>query len=459
MSGGPRASRWLALAALALALLPAAPPARADGGTAAPPRAQETFDVVWEKLRGSHFDAGEQRVDWAALEATHRPAITGARDLPTLRREINRLLRAVEVSHLALIPAGVLPTDRRKPRPSAGQAGVLAELGLRVAVLEGALHVLQVQPGSAAAQAGIGTGWQVEAIDDWRLDETLGGLAAMPEGRDRELARRQLEMHANGRLDGLAVGEQVSLQLRDGNGQTRQARLAARAAEGTTIRMVPGMPEQTARYNARRVVLADGGCALQVAFDAWAQPAFSGLVGSLREHPDCDRLVLDLRGNPGGQIWTLTAIAGLLYEQATELGTLETADARLKLAVLPRTVAEDGSRLRTLHGPVAVLVDGGSASCSEIFAAALQATGRARVFGERSAGMALPAMTARLPSGDWLYFPTADLRAPDGRRIEGQGVLPDEPARASVADLLAGRDPALEAAFDWLSQQRPGPAP
>ena len=448
-----RGSRWLALAALAVALLPAAPPARADGGRAPPPRAAETFEVVWDKLRSSHFDASEGQVDWAGLEATHRPAITGAADLPALRREINRLLRAVGVSHLALIPAGVVPEHARKPRPRppGAEPGVLAELGLRVALLEGAIHVSQVLPGSAAAQGGIGTGWRVESIDDWRLDEAIASLAAMPEGRGRELARRQLEMHANGRLEGLAVGEQVLLQLRDGNGRPRQAQLAARAAEGTTIRLVPGMPEMTARYRASRVPLADGGCALQVAFDAWAQPAYAGLVASLREFPDCDRLVLDLRGNPGGQIWTLTAIAGLLHDKATDLGTLETANGRLKLAVLPRTVAEDGSRLRTLHGPVAILLDGGSASCSEIFAAGLQASGRARVFGETSAGMALPAMTARLPSGDWLYFPTADLRAPDGRRIEGQGVAPDVPARAGVADLLVGRDPALEAAFDWLS--------
>lgn len=453
------AGAWLAGAALCLAL---APPARADGSARGePPHAEETFEFVWQKLRSSRFDEGRDSVDWAALEAAHRPAITGAGDLPALRREINRLLQAVGVSHLALIPSEAVPGPKRKSRPRApeGQANVRADVGLQVSLLEGGVRVARVLPGSAAAEAGIGTGWTVEAIDDWRMDEVLASLGALPEGRGRRLARLQFEMHADNRLEGLVVGETVALQLRDANGRPREATLAARPSEGTPLRLVPGMPEETARYSAARVPLDGGGCALQVAFDVWAQPAYQQFVASLREHDECDRLVLDLRGNPGGQIWTITAIAGLLYDKPTQLGTMSTDSGRLNLAVLPRRVAEDGSPLRTLHGPVAVLIDHGSASSSEIFAGGLQATGRARVFGDTSAGMALPAITARLPSGDWLYYPTADMTDPAGRRIEGEGVQPDQRASAGVADLLAGRDPALEAALAWLSTSASVPAP
>lgn len=453
------AGGWLAGAALALALL--APATWADGSRGAPPRAEETFEFIWQKLRASRFDEGRDSVDWAALEAAHRPAISGATDLPTLRREINRLLQAVGVSHLALIPSEAVPGPRRKPRPNAptGQAGVRADVGLRLSLLEGRVHVLQVLPGSPAAEAGITPGWTVEAIDDWAMDDVLASLAQLPEGRSRQLARLQFEVHANARLENLVVGEKVVLALRDGRGRTREATLAATPSEGSLLRLVPGMPEQVARYRAGRMALDGGGCALNVAFDVWAQQAYQQFVASLREHPDCDRLVLDLRGNTGGQIWTITAFAGLLYDQPTQLGTMTTDSGRLNLAVLPRRVADDGSRLRTLHGPVAVLLDHGSASSSEIFAGGLQATGRARVFGETSAGMALPAITARLPSGDWLYYPTADMTDPKGRRIEGEGVQPDEAAPPHVADLLAGRDPALEAALRWLSTAKADAGP
>jgi carboxyl-terminal processing protease len=80
----------------------------------------------------------------------------------------------------------------------------------------------------------------------------------------------------------------------------------------------------------------------------------------------------------------------------------------------------------------------------------MQANGRARIFGETSAGMALPAVTARLPSGDWLYFPTGDMKDPKGRRVEGLGVVPDVSIETTVASLRVGGDPAFEAALAWV---------
>ena len=105
--------------------------------------------------------------------------------------------------------------------------------------------------------------------------------------------------------------------------------------------------------------------------------------------------------------------------------------------------------------PVAIVVDGLSASTSEMFAAAMQAIGRARVFGERTAGQALPAMATRLPSGDVLMHVVADFVAPDGTRIEGRGVIPDELVPLTRADLTAGRDAPLEAAIRWMDRPRP----
>jgi carboxyl-terminal processing protease len=65
-------------------------------------------------------------------------------------------------------------------------------------------------------------------------------------------------------------------------------------------------------------------------------------------------------------------------------------------------------------------------------------------------------MATRLPTGDVLLHVTADLVAPDGRRVEGRGVVPDEPAPLRREELLAGRDAALEAAIRWIGGQRCG---
>jgi carboxyl-terminal processing protease len=80
----------------------------------------------------------------------------------------------------------------------------------------------------------------------------------------------------------------------------------------------------------------------------------------------------------------------------------------------------------------------------------MQALGRARIFGTRSAGMALPAAMGRLPNGDVMMHVIADHVDPRGRRVEGVGILPDTPTPLRVDALRAGRDTALEMALAWI---------
>jgi carboxyl-terminal processing protease len=115
----------------------------------------------------------------------------------------------------------------------------------------------------------------------------------------------------------------------------------------------------------------------------------------------------------------------------------------------PRRSDRQGGALAPFGGPVAILVDGLSVSTSEIFAAGLQVLGRARIFGEATAGQALPAMIAQLPNGDVMQYVVADFTAPDGRRIEARGVAPDHHRPLRRGALLAGRDEALADALAW----------
>jgi carboxyl-terminal processing protease len=81
-----------------------------------------------------------------------------------------------------------------------------------------------------------------------------------------------------------------------------------------------------------------------------------------------------------------------------------------------------------------------------------------RVFGEQTAGQALPAVAERLPNGDILYHAIADFRGPSGRSMEGDGVMPDEVVRPARAALLRGEDPALDRAAAWAATA-PAPGP
>jgi len=159
-------------------------------------------------------------------------------------------------------------------------------------------------------------------------------------------------------------------------------------------------------------------------------------------------MVVDLRGNPGGVVALTMGMAGhFVGTPGQSLGRITQRQMDLELRINPRISDQ------RMDGPVAILVDGLSASTSEVFAAGLQGLGRARIFGTQSAGMALPSIFEALPNGDGLQFAIGDLHGPTGLRLEGQGVTPDHLVPLTVEALEAGRDPALEAALGWIETE------
>ncbi len=121
-------------------------------------------------------------------------------------------------------------------------------------------------------------------------------------------------------------------------------------------------------------------------------------------------------------------------------------DSQLKFVIIPRP--------EVFSGPVAVLMDGNSASTSEIFAGGLKDLGRARIFGTKSAAAALPSMIERLPNGDGFQYAVANYISKGGKPLEGLGVTPDQEVHLTREALLTGHDPVVDAALEWIKKQR-----
>jgi carboxyl-terminal processing protease len=161
----------------------------------------------------------------------------------------------------------------------------------------------------------------------------------------------------------------------------------------------------------------------------------------------CDGLIIDLRGNPGGIGGMAMGMAGFLVDKPNlRLGTMYLRDSTLNFVVNPRA--------DVFSGPVAVLVDGCSASTSEIFAGGLKDLGRARVFGTHTAAAALPSAFERLPNGDGFQYAVANYISEGGQPLEGLGVTPDVLVELTPAALLAGHDPVVDAALNWIRRQK-----
>jgi len=153
-------------------------------------------------------------------------------------------------------------------------------------------------------------------------------------------------------------------------------------------------------------------------------------------------VIIDLRGNGGGAIETLTSLAGSFtdqsYEMAKRVGRDKTEAVKVK-AETPRITA-----------PVFVMVDSESASASEMFARDLQARKRAVVIGDNSSGRVNLAQVfpEKVGAYDMVAFGTeiavAKVVMEDGEELENRGVKPNEFCIPTAQDLHQEKDPCLD---------------
>jgi hypothetical protein len=204
------------------------------------------------------------------------------------------------------------------------------------------------------------------------------------------------------------------------------------------------------------------------AYRAQLDAALAGAAG-------LQRLLIDLRGNTGGSLNLAVRLGDHLFDRQRAFGLFaarrglarfSAADIEaLDPAALPafdgyevagfqaalqregalRLLA--GGRAPFFAGPVAVLQDEVCASTTEALLATLKETGRARLFGTKSAGAMLSSSELAVGDGYVLRLPYADFRTVQGRSLEGLGVVPD----VELGKGLFG-DRVQDAALAWLAQ-------
>lgn len=400
-----------------------------------------TFDRAWQIVWETHFDTTFNGVDWKALRDEFRPRAVGApRD--TVRLLLRTMLTRLGQSHFALLPADAVDDDPVQRARSNGT------IGLEVRLVEGRVTVTKVDPKGAAAAAGIRTGWIVTAIDSNRIDSLLARLQVRP-------SRNPLGLRAVSGINNLLAGlpeAPVTLALLDQTDQPVERRVIRRADPSPPVKW-GHFPTFFARFEAREIS-QDGSRVGVIWFNNWLVPLMRQVDSAVDVYREHDGIVIDLRGNTGGVAFMVNGLAGHFTPRTDTLGINKTRTMTMYFVANPRRSTADGRTVTPFAGPVAVLTDELSGSASEVFTGGMQAIRRVRVFGDTSIGGVLPATWDRLPNGDVLYHATGEFITSTGERLEGRGVLPDEPVAVTRADLLAGRDPVLEAAVRWIGTRR-----
>ncbi|TWT47239.1 S41 family peptidase [Botrimarina hoheduenensis] len=305
--------------------------------------------------------------------------------------------------------------------------GNFVGLGVELKSDRRALLIVRVIPGSPAARAGLQAGDRIVAVDGRpTADMTTDQAAAMLTGEAGSIAQVTIESSRAGTF----AGDSVDIATHIGADLAGQQQASARQTLSVRREQV-----EVPSLERVRIVDAYNGVAY-VRVPVFQKTTSRDLESTLWDlhSRGMKSLVLDLRGNPGG---LLTASVELVDKFVSQGGIVSTRG---------RSAGEDfdyrAHQQGTWRVPLVVLIDGDSASASEIFAAAIRDNRRGTLIGDRSFGKgSVQGIFPMSHAGAGVRLTTAKFYSPAGHPISEVGVNPDIVVRhaTSVAD---GRDNA-----------------
>jgi carboxyl-terminal processing protease len=395
-------------------------------GAAASPDAKPAPSVLAEidaRVRAEFWDPKLKGVDWGAAVTRAGGELSQAKTESERDAIYDRLLGALRDSHTFRIPASRLPPAE------------FASPGLRIGRDADGWAVKGVLPGSPAEKEGMALGARVLAID----------------GRPYGTTTAPTDLR----------GLFLDLQGRPGTSvAVKWAPSGASSPRVSNLTRVSEPPGDAQVWGGARILRKDGHAYGYIRL--WGTSTETTLmvvdlladrVEIARRRPDLagwdaiEGVLLDLRGNVGGYD---SGILTTLFSGGWTAGSFVEIERGTR-RVLPA---------RYVPLPAAVLVNSGTASAGELFAAKFRAAGLGPVVGETTAGMGSGgASITSLPDGSQLWITRRAFEDLSGRSYEGKGLVPD----VAVADRPAaesGREqPVVEAALAALEAKRKAGAP
>jgi carboxyl-terminal processing protease len=304
-------------------------------------------------------------------------------------------------------------------------SGSYAGIGVEVAAGKDGVSVVRRMPDSPAERAGIQTGDVIVKIDGQAVDPAdLDTAIARMRGPDGSRIRLAVRRDGAAALLEFQV-ERAHVQLRSVAAELLTADIGYLRITSFTDTTASELEQAVARLTRTRAGKLDG-------------------------------LIIDLRNDPGGVLDAAVQVADDFLDHGTIVSAEgRTADARFRVEAKPGDIS-NGARL-------VVLVNGGSASASEILAAALHDNHRATLIGRRTYGKGSVQTIMPLADGQALKLTTSRYFTPAGISINGVGIVPDTvldgveqpPADMDNGDgaTLPQRDPQVSAALQALTSK------
>lgn len=345
---------------------------------------KNVIDEVWQIVNSEFVDRGFNQTDWKIKrqellkgQYSDRQAAYGAirESLKTLGDPYTRFLEPGEYEEL-----------------TSQTSGELSGIGIRLGIDEqtSKLTVIEPIPNSPASKAGLAAGDRIVSIDGKPTDQmSLEEASAQIKGE---------------------IGTEVKLEI---------ARKTKPAFEVAIAREQIELPAVSYTLNQERNSKVG-----YIKLDEFSSHAAEQMEQAIEDLSDkqASGFILDLRGNPGGLLFSSVEIARMWMGKGAIVSTIDRKGGNEKFSA-------NGKALTDL--PLVVLVDGYSASASEILAGALKENQRAKVVGSRTYGKGTVQSVHSLSDGSGLAVTIARYYPPSGMDINQKGIDPDIPVNLS----------------------------
>jgi carboxyl-terminal processing protease len=343
------------------------------------------------------------------------------------------MLFELGVSHIGALPAEL--SNELEPMTFA-----TGSLGMDVRLIDGMAVITQVIEGSPADEAGLRPGFVITSVDGWtQSDFAANSLQTPPDNernrRGKEISGMRAAMYGE-------VGTEVVIEYMDESDRIQPAILQLAPRSGISCAQIdPSLPPACTELEVKRLANGIG----YIRFSGFLETVLDSVLQAIDDLHDAPALIIDLRGNPGGQFPVRKAIASQLVGEPKLFMRYQLRDGMEEVYL--------DSVSNAYQGEVVLLVDELSTSSSEEFAGSLQALGRATIIGSWTPGSCLVMNVELLPNDAILVYPYAQSQAPDGRVLEDNGVVPDIEVALDREQLLQGNDGQLEAAIEYAEEQ------
>jgi carboxyl-terminal processing protease len=395
---------------------------------------QKVVDTCEKKL----YDPKLNGVNWRPIAEERRERILTAESEEELEREFNELIKELKVSHAGFY-------HEKRPR-AAGKMAISATLFKAVDDGRSCWVFQDVHPGGAAFKAGVQPGDILLRVGENEIAPPELPLFPLGETTPVDIKRRDCA--------------HVRLMIHVPKSKTKERPL---------IELQPVSSMKYGEVGWVKVCMFPGAIGIDVASD----------IDNAIKELNCERLIIDLRGNTGGGIGCLRLMSFLTpgrvpvgysisrrrAEQSFSKEKLPVFDhipskkigligLLLKFVGRDRSVAIATENLgkQRFHGKVVILVNEHSASSCEMVAAFASENKLATIVGTKTPGRLLGAHSFRVGNGYRIALPVVAYYTWNGTFLEGRGVTPDVEEPFSVTAIRYGRDAQLQRAIDVANE-------